>query len=78
MLIFLSYQKFVFDSAKIAAATISPGNKEDHAFPKNRFLGSLKFYKFELSDGIFKQSMGARNRAGIGFSYRPARLHSTA
>ncbi len=25
--------------------------------------------------GIFKQSMGARNRGGIGLSYRPARLH---
>jgi hypothetical protein len=62
MFIFLSYQKFVSDSAKVAEATISPGNKEDHAFPKNRFLGSLKFYKFELSAGIFKQSMSARNR----------------
>jgi hypothetical protein len=51
-----------FDSAKIADAMISPGNKEEHVFPKNRFLGSLKFYKFELSAGIFKQSMGARNR----------------
>jgi hypothetical protein len=26
--------------------------------------------------GIFKQSMGARNRGGIGLVYRPARLHS--
>ncbi len=25
--------------------------------------------------GIFKQSVGARNRIGIGLSYRPARLH---
>ncbi len=25
--------------------------------------------------GIFRQSMGARNRVGIGLSYRPARLH---
>jgi hypothetical protein len=24
---------------------------------------------------IFKQSMGARNRVGIGLSYRPVRLH---
>jgi hypothetical protein len=30
--------------------------------------GSLKVYKFV-------QSMGARNRVGIGLSYRPARLH---
>ncbi len=28
--------------------------------------------------GIFKQSMGARNRGGIGFLYRPARLHRLA
>ncbi len=28
--------------------------------------------------GIFKQSMGARNRVGIGLSYQPARLHSMA
>ncbi len=28
--------------------------------------------------GIFKQSMGARNRVGIGLSYQPARLHRLA
>ncbi len=28
--------------------------------------------------GIFKQSMGARNRVGIGLSYLPARLHRLA
>ncbi len=27
---------------------------------------------------IFNQSMGARNRVGIGLSYRPARLHRLA
>ncbi len=27
------------------------------------------------SAGIFEQSMGARNQVGIGFSYRPAKLH---
>jgi hypothetical protein len=25
--------------------------------------------------GIFEESMGTRNRGGIGLSYRPARLH---
>jgi hypothetical protein len=30
------------------------------------------------SAGIFKQSTRARNRVGIGLSYRPARLHYTA
>ncbi len=28
--------------------------------------------------GIFNQSMGARNRVGMGLSYQPARLHSEA
>jgi hypothetical protein len=28
--------------------------------------------------GIFKQSVGARDRVGIGLSYRPARLHRLA
>jgi hypothetical protein len=28
--------------------------------------------------GIFKKSMGARHRVGIGISYRPARLHRLA
>ncbi len=28
--------------------------------------------------GIFKESMGARNRGGRGLSYRPARLHRLA
>ncbi len=32
----------------------------------------------EPSAGIFKQSMGARNRVGIGLSYLPARLHRLA
>jgi hypothetical protein len=30
---------------------------------------------FEASAGIVKQSMGARNRVGIGLSYWPARIH---
>jgi hypothetical protein len=32
----------------------------------------------EYSAGILKQSMGARNRVGIGLSYWPARLHRLA
>jgi len=30
------------------------------------------------SAGIFQQTMGARNRVGIGMLYRPARLHRLA
>jgi hypothetical protein len=29
-----------------------------------------------ISAGVLEQSMGARNRVGLGLSYRPARLHS--
>jgi hypothetical protein len=32
----------------------------------------------EICAGIFKQSMEARNREGIGLLYRPARLHRLA
>jgi hypothetical protein len=32
----------------------------------------------ECRAGIFKKSMGARQRVGIGISYRPARLHRLA
>jgi hypothetical protein len=32
----------------------------------------------KIRAGIFKHSMGARNRGGIGLSYRPAKLHRLA
>jgi hypothetical protein len=32
------------------------------------------FHLLTFSAGILEQSMGARNRVGIGLSYRPARL----
>jgi hypothetical protein len=35
-------------------------------------------YLRDVSAGIFKKSMGARNQGGIGLSYRPARLHRPA
>jgi hypothetical protein len=46
--------------------------------PSNRdAIPSLRYMKL-LRAGIFKKSMGARNREGIGLSYRPARLHRLA
>jgi hypothetical protein len=36
------------------------------------------FTDLVTSSGLLEQSMGARNRAGIGLSYRPARLHRLA
>ncbi len=47
--------------------------RRDHQLPVRSEDGSNLT---EFSAGIFKQSMGARNRVGIGLSYRPARLHS--
>ncbi len=47
-------------------------------------MNTLSFYAFTLylserpEAGIFKQSMGANNRVGIGLLYRPARLHRLA
>jgi hypothetical protein len=35
----------------------------------------LSLRKDFISAGILEQSMGARNRVGIGLSYRPGRLH---
>jgi hypothetical protein len=36
------------------------------------------FPQYHYRAGIFKKSMGARNRGGIGLSYRPAWLHRLA
>jgi hypothetical protein len=38
----------------------------------------LKSRDIDYRAGIFKQSMEARNRVGIGSSYRPARLRRLA
>jgi hypothetical protein len=37
-----------------------------------------RFPRSETNSGILEQSMGARNRVGIGLSYCPARLHRLA
>ncbi len=64
------------------------------SIPWNRFLDTIKVLKYwtwctgwqisvqarssQISAGIFKQSIGARNRVGTGLSYRPASLHRLA
>jgi hypothetical protein len=40
--------------------------------------GTKRNYDFAYRAGIFKKSMGARHRVGIGLLYRPARLHRLA
>jgi hypothetical protein len=39
------------------------------------FFSEKVFLALNVYYGIFKQSMGARNRVGIGLLYRAARLH---
>ncbi len=41
-------------------------------------LLAVTSYMYESSVGIFKQSMGDRNRVGKGLSYRPAMQCRTA
>ncbi len=48
------------------------------AYPLVPSVPSEKFSRGFTCAGIFQQSMGARNRVGIGLSYRPARLHNLA
>jgi hypothetical protein len=43
-----------------------------------RSVGDKKVPHRNACAGIFKQSMGARNRVGIGLSYRTARLNRMA
>jgi hypothetical protein len=38
----------------------------------------FEYLEYSQKAGIFKKSMGARHRGGIGLSYRPARLHRLA
>ncbi len=41
-------------------------------------MGRRGYFTHSTWAGIFKESMGAGNRGGIGLSYRPARLHRLA
>jgi hypothetical protein len=38
-------------------------------------MSFILYFLKDVCAGILEQSMGAKNRIGIGFSYRPARLH---
>jgi hypothetical protein len=50
--------------------------KERRKLSSSQFLSAI--YIEENRAVIFKKSMGARHRGGIGFSYMPARLHRLA
>jgi hypothetical protein len=53
-------------------------NNDEMNFQWTAFWFSKAFCYCEISAGILEQSMGARNRDGIGSLYRPARLHRLA
>jgi hypothetical protein len=53
--------------------------KQISEMEKKPFTSSLNICPWTRSlVGISEQSMGAKNRVGIGLSYRPARLHRLA
>jgi hypothetical protein len=57
---------------------VGAGYKNLTIFPfRKLFLGQKVFFLKQnvIDAGILKQSMGARNREGIGLPYWPARLH---
>jgi hypothetical protein len=62
---------------------LPPGPKGGGAHsPAAKGVGESQFQRLDkrlaLWAGIFKKSMGARHRVGIGLLYRPARLHRLA
>ncbi len=60
--------------------TVVGSNNWSFSLPngRNGVKTGLFFHDLVLRAGIFKKSMGARHRGGIGFLYRPARLHRLA
>ncbi len=52
------------------------GHGQNH--PEKPAIDGWPLLKLRQRAGIFKQSMGARNRVGIEISYRPTRLHRLA
>jgi hypothetical protein len=43
---------------------------------QRRYSNDSSIFSFVIRAGIFKKSMGARHRVGIGLSFRPATLAS--
>ena len=53
-------------------------NVYEHLYETNCIPEQFAEPEFVTCAGIFKQSLGARKRVGIGLSYHLARLHSLA
>jgi hypothetical protein len=63
----------IFNAGLVAMGEIAKG--QNSRLRDFYFAKTTDFYILDSRAGIFKKSMGARHRGGIGFSYRPARLH---
>jgi hypothetical protein len=57
---------------------LSKGDINEWASSKYFLIVCVCTVRPYIRAGIFNKSMGARHRGGIGFSYRPARLHRLA
>ncbi len=59
--------------------TYSPKERLPHVWPSPTVFWAGHYLSMHAhSDGVLKQSIGARNRVGIGLSYRPTRLNTLA
>jgi hypothetical protein len=74
-----------YNRCKISQKNFSRSSRPQKGLnPHTSSLGPVPRYfaviieQKETRAGIFKQSMGDRNRLGIGFSYRPSRLRRLA
>ncbi len=63
----------IVESEEFAASVSHETQVRFHIRHRNSSLASQS-----SSGGILEQSMGAKNRVGIGLSYRPERLHRLA
>ena len=76
----ISSTEFVqkFDSFIAWTPTIVDSYWVPTQFQESIFPPLTSLLKLSLCAGNFKPSLGAKNRVGIGLSYRPARLHMRA
>jgi hypothetical protein len=68
----------LFDQELARQMSVLPGLRLTYCLKENLKGKVNASWPAHFRAGIFKKSMGARNRRGIGLSYRPARLHGLA
>jgi hypothetical protein len=72
----IAYIEHALSSFSVRSASHKTSEAGDNLEKSVCFLAESKH--IAPCAGIFKQSMGARNRVGIGLSYQPGRLHVLA